>query len=413
MATDVPAAVDTTAHRWLETAGLAGVLAFVAAVQFSLWAGELLFWLTLLAWFGTLVAGRERFTAPTMFWPLAAYAGVTLVTVAFSLDPPTSLYSSKQLLLFLVVPVVYRFARGSDRVNTVLTVIITVGALSAVLGVVQYGALGYDSLSRRVQGSLGHWMTYSGLLLIVTVATSARLLFARRDRTWPALIMPALVVAIVVTSTRSVWMGAFVGIAVLFALKDLRLIAVAPVAAAVVLAIVLALAPPALTERVHSVVSLKDPSSADRVAMLHAGARIIRDYPLTGVGLDNTKKVYRMYRDPGSLDWSAPHLHNVPVQIAAERGLPALCVWIWFIVALAIDLLRRFREDPDRVSSAAALGGLAAMLAAGMFEYNFGDSEFLMVFLTLVTLPFAARASVPRESAPNDATMTTQQAMQP
>ena len=30
------------------------------------------------------------------------------------------------------------------------------------------------------------------------------------------------------------------------------------------------------------------------------------------------------------------------------------------------------------------------MLAAGMFEYNFGDSEFLMLFLLLVTLPYAA-----------------------
>ena len=30
------------------------------------------------------------------------------------------------------------------------------------------------------------------------------------------------------------------------------------------------------------------------------------------------------------------------------------------------------------------------MLAAGLFEYNFGDSEFLMLFLVLVTLPYAA-----------------------
>jgi hypothetical protein len=29
------------------------------------------------------------------------------------------------------------------------------------------------------------------------------------------------------------------------------------------------------------------------------------------------------------------------------------------------------------------------MLAAGMFEHNFGDSEFLMLFLTIVTLPYA------------------------
>jgi hypothetical protein len=35
------------------------------------------------------------------------------------------------------------------------------------------------------------------------------------------------------------------------------------------------------------------------------------------------------------------------------------------------------------------------MLAAGMFEYNFGDSEFLMLFLVLVTLPYAASRSTP------------------
>ena len=30
------------------------------------------------------------------------------------------------------------------------------------------------------------------------------------------------------------------------------------------------------------------------------------------------------------------------------------------------------------------------MLVAGFFEYNFGDSEFLMLLLVLMTLPFAA-----------------------
>ena len=46
---------------------------------------------------------------------------------------------------------------------------------------------------------------------------------------------------------------------------------------------------------------------------------------------------------------------------------------------------------------------MAAMLAAGLFEYNFGDSEFLMLFLVLVTLPFAAlprRDLTGRDAAP-------------
>jgi hypothetical protein len=81
----------------------------------------------------------------------------------------------------------------------------------------------------------------------------------------------------------------------------------------------------------------------------------------------------------------------VPLQIAAERGLPALGLWLWFVGALVVAAWRLFWTGGDRVLAAGALGAVAAMLAAGMFEYNFGDSEFLMLFLVLVTLPFAAR----------------------
>jgi O-antigen ligase len=396
MMTNTMPVADTPRYRWLETVGLIGMFGFVAAVQFSIWAGELLLWFTVLAWLVTVLANRERVTVPPMFWPLVAYAAVTLVSVAFSLDPQTSLYSSKQLLLFLVVPVVYRLARG-ERANTVLHVILTIGALSAVLGVIQYGVLGYDSLARRVHGLLGHWMTYSGLLLLVTVAATARLIFGRKDRVWPALIMPALIVAIVVSFTRSAWVGTCVAVAVLFAMKDFRLVVLVPVLVAGVLAIVIAIAPATLTGRFYSVVNLKDPTSSDRISMLKAGVRIVREHPFTGVGLDVIKRVYPEYRDRDAVEKNQPHLHNVPMQIAAERGLPALAVWLWFIVALSAQVLHRFRLQRDRVLAAAACGTIIAMLAAGMFEYNFGDSEFLMLFLVLVTLPFAAERDTVRQ----------------
>ena len=82
------------------------------------------------------------------------------------------------------------------------------------------------------------------------------------------------------------------------------------------------------------------------------------------------------------------------MQIAAERGLPALGVWLWFIGALVAGALPAVpRSGGDRVLPPPALAAIVAMLAAGMFEYNFGDSEFLMLFLVLVTLPFAASPS--------------------
>jgi putative inorganic carbon (hco3(-)) transporter len=100
--------------------------------------------------------------------------------------------------------------------------------------------------------------------------------------------------------------------------------------------------------------------------------------------------VYQHYRDRRAERQINPHLHNVPLQIAAERGLPALVVWIWFIVVLIRDLARKTRSSPMRSLPTAALAGVVAMLTAGMFEYNFGDSEFLMLFLLIVTLPYAA-----------------------
>ena len=72
-----------------------------------------------------------------------------------------------------------------------------------------------------------------------------------------------------------------------------------------------------------------------------------------------------------------------------------MVVFIWFVVSLARSLLRMFRDGEHRVFAATALASLVGMLAAGQFEYNFGDSEFQMLFLVLITLPFAAQRVEP------------------
>jgi len=62
-------------------------------------------------------------------------------------------------------------------------------------------------------------------------------------------------------------------------------------------------------------------------------------------------------------------------------------------VILCVDLARSLRVPGERLFAAVALASVAAMLAAGLFEYNFGDSEFLMTWLVLITLPFAVGRS--------------------
>jgi O-antigen ligase len=370
------------------------LLAFVASLQISIAAANILLTATLLAWTARLVRTGERPAWPPFFMALAAYAGITLVASAFSLDPVASLIDSKQLLLFLLVPAVYDIARG-ERATTVVDVIVTVGAASAAFGIVQYGMLHYDNLGQRPQGALTHYMTYSGILMLVLCAAVARLVFGVRDRIWPALVMPALVVALSLTFTRSAWVGACVAVGLLFILKDFRLTAILPV----IVAVAFAFAPDGVTSRMLSVFDLQDPTNRDRVAMMSTGVAMIEADPLTGVGPNMVPRVYAQYRSADSVIAINPHLHNVPMQIAAERGLPALALWIVFVAITARHLFRRFRAGLDRPLAAAGLAAIAAMLAAGLFEYNFGDSEFLMLFLVLITLPFAAArdaAAAPR-----------------
>jgi O-antigen ligase len=379
---------EAPATPWLDRLTTALLFAFVATVQVSIVAAQACLVLLLVAWVATLVRDRTRPAIPQFFWPLLAYAAVTLVSSAFSFDPLESFIDSKQLYLFLIVPVVYDLARGT-RTKTVIDVVITVGALAAAYGIIQYGMLHFDSLRLRPRGTMGHYMTYSGTLMLVIGVAASRIVFGVRDRLWPALVMPALIVALTLTFTRSAWVGVCVGVSLLFILKDFRLTGLIPV----IVALMFALAPDRITDRIMSVFDLRDPSSRDRVAMLQTGAAMIKDHPLTGVGPNMVERLYTQYRDPSGVQKVNPHLHNVPVQIAAERGLPALAVWLWFIVVLAVRIFQTFRRGPDRVLAAGALAAIAAMLSAGMFEYNFGDSEFLMLFLVIVTLPFAAERS--------------------
>jgi O-antigen ligase len=368
-----------------ERAGALALIGVAGALQFSIAVAQILLTIALVCWAVTLVVRREGLTAPAFFWPLVAYAAATLVSAAFSSDPRTSFIDCKQLVLFLLVPAVYRLIDG-PHARTTITVVLSCAAVSAAFGVIQYGILHYDQLSQRPQGTLGHYMTYSGLLMTVIAVAAARLLFDSKDRTWAALVLPALAVAVALTSTRSAWVGVCTAAALLFALKDFRLFAILPIVAAAFFA----LAPGMITKRFVSMFDNKDPTRIDRVAMVHEGERMIAAHPLTGVGPNMVERRYADYRGDDAVNKVNPHLHNNPLQIAAERGLPALGLWLWFVVALCRDLQKRFASGSQRFLAAAALASVVALLTAGLFEYNFGDSEVLMLFLIVATLPAAA-----------------------
>ncbi len=378
------AAIDPRAAV-LRKAATIGLVAVVIAIQFSIGLAHALYALTLIGWAALLIVERRRPQAPRFALPLALYALLTLVSAGLSTDPTTSVIDSRQLLLFLLVPLTYDLVTR-EWANTAATAMMSAGAVSGLVGIGQYAILNYN-LDQRPHGTLGMYMTYSGLTMLIVCLAVAQVLFARNGRTWAALVVPALAVALAVTFSRNAWIGACSAVAVLFLLKDFRLLGILPL----IVAFFFLAAPADIQKRFFSIFDSRDLSNRDRLAMLEAGGRIVRDHPLAGVGPDMVLREYPHYRTADAVLEMPPHLHNVPVQVAAERGLPALAVWMWFVVVAAIDLKRLFNSAGDlRWLAAAGLAAMVAMLMAGQFEYNFGDSEFLMVFLFLITLPFAA-----------------------
>lgn len=377
------AAVD----RW----GYWILAACLGIAQFNLLTAQVLFGIAALLWLQIAITERRFGPVPGYFWWLAAYAGLTLASAGVSADPRAGLIDSKQLVLFLMIPMVARLLRG-DRAMRALDVVIAIGAVGAMVGVVQYSMLDYDNLSQRPMGSLSHYMTYSGVTMLVLCAAVARLLFYPDQRIWPGIAVPALVVALTVTQTRNAWIGALAGIVCLTTIRRPKLLVAVPV----LLLVGWFVAPAAIKARALSSFDPADPSNKDRIQMLGMGVRMVKDHPLFGVGPNMVKVVYPEYRPADYVHPTNPHLHNVPMQIAAERGLPALVLWCGFIVTAFVSLMRQVRSGPARALAGAGLAAIVSMLVAGLFEYNFGDSEFMMLFLGLITLPFAAARAAAR-----------------
>ena len=160
------------------------------------------------------------------------------------------------------------------------------------------------------------------------------------------------------------------------------------------LALAFLVSPKSIKQRALSVFSLKSPSNAIRIEYLRTGWEIIKEYPLFGTGPDTVDVIFQNPKYDLSEDArSNVHLHNNIIQIAAERGLFTLLAWLAFVIWAFVSLIRLIKnKNPSLFPfTAAALSGLLAFFAAGLFEYNFGDSEVVTLFLYLITMPFAAK----------------------
>jgi putative inorganic carbon (HCO3(-)) transporter len=343
---------------------------------------------------------RRRALPPTLRSPLVFLFGVlaltTVLSAVFSTDVRLSSRHLWGLSLFLLVPIAMDLVDRPGRPRAVFLAIAASGVGLALLGTWQYFH-GADDLENRIRGTLSHYMTYSGLMMI---SGCLLLGMALEDRgKWRAIGLASALplLAVLLTFTR----GAYVGmLAALLAYAAVRRPGVLLILVPVLVVLFLA-APPVIRDRMRSITDVRDPTNRDRIAMARAGLRMIRDRPVLGLGPEMVQEYYPIYREPDAPRWTVPHLHNNVLQIAASNGLLAAVAYLSILAvffARVVVLLRR-REEPGRAALwAGALLAGAALSVAGLFEYNFGDTEVEMTTLLVFAVPFS-RVAAGRERA--------------
>jgi len=353
----------------------------------SISLSQIFIFLSFLCWIAILIRERQKPLFPSFFWPLLLYSVLSLISSFLSVNPQISLKDSRELLLFLIVPIIYLGIQEEKTVSKIHRALLASGWISLLYSLFYFLFRSYPG--ERITGFMGHYMTQAGLLLLFSTAAASMFLFSK-DK-WRYLWGTGYVFslgALALTLTRSAWLGIIIASCVILFLYKPKTLIVVPVAVGLFFLV----SPRHIKQRALSTFNLKDPSNRYRIEYIKTGLTIIKDQPLFGTGPDTVDLVFKDPRFELSDEARQNvHLHNNFIQIAAERGIPTLLSWLAFLVwamVAQVKLLRK-KEPSLYPLAAAALAAIFGLAVAGLFEYNFGDSEITTLFLYMMTIPFA------------------------
>lgn len=240
----------------------------------------------------------------------------------------------------------------------------------------------------RASGWTRHYETFSESLQILaqlSLGLALARLRRRPQQRWRAWLMLAastlLVLGIMLTAMRTVLVAFAIGAGVIAwraaQKRRERLLIYA--------ALLIMLAAGAFSvwrTRQAGALSFQDASASLRRQVAGVALSRLALHPFFGHGMDAVKKHWTEWGFPGR---DAVHTHSTPLQLAFERGLPALLFWLWIMASFWRSTARaeraaRAREDAETHGLLlGATGALAGLLASSLVNYNFGDAEVALL----------------------------------
>jgi hypothetical protein len=262
----------------------------------------------------------------------------------------------------------------------------------------------------RASGWTRHYVTFAEILqMIAQLALGLALAHLRNhgaNRYFRVAIAATaiLTMGIVFTAMRTVVVAFAIG-AIVIAWRSLR--GAYKVAFTFALFFVLAFGAVVVSQtRARDALMLGDPSSSLRAEVARVGLSRILVHPVFGHGMDAMKLHWNEWGFPGK---DMIHLHSTPLQLAFDRGLPMLALWLWLMIAFCIHVAhaeKSARDSTDTNSHGLLLGILGALtgfLASSLVNYNYGDAEATMMFWFLMGLALVLARQEGADSPQNQA----------
>ena len=376
------------------------------SILFSIAISQILLGIGLLL----VVLGRPALYFPPIKLPFVLFFAATVLADLLSGDPLAGMPQIKKFYVFGIIVLVSSGFRSAARFTTLLVFWSAIAALSGAAGFVHILArrqmavhlkwtTDYDYyLDDRIKGFANHWMTFGAEQMIVLLLLLSFLLFScpRRWRILAGCCAAILWISLMLGLTRSIFLlGVPLGFLYLLCAFKPWTLALMPVLALASWAVM----PFQVRERVWSTVSPHGEmdSNTFRTVTRRTGWEMVKDHPWLGLGPEQIRPAFESYVPPDIPRPLPPgwygHLHNIYLQYAAERGIPALCFLLWMIGRMVVDFTRALRSGAvlqrHRYIVHGAIAVVVAVLAAGFFEYNLGDSEVLTMFLVVTTAAYA------------------------
>ena len=280
------------------------------------------------------------------------------------------------------------------------------------------------SYNWRAQGFFGHFTTYAEALqliasllfgLIVAALVQGRYSDAPQNSAlrfvtstpFLMVLLGAILIALLLTVTRASQLAFMVSAFTIILLSGSRKLLVA----AGIIAIPVVLGALFFLQETRNVgfIDTSDNSTTYRLTMWRDGMRLWTTNAhnfVFGLGMDSIHKHWQEWGmfEGGMLPMG--HFHSTPIQLLAERGLPALLIWLVVLALYGLTLWRgiNIARHGDRWSFGVLLGCFGALVGffvSGMVHYNLGDGEIAMIFYLLMGFGAKTADLVTRDEGKN------------